>query len=77
MSSRPTALKGSFCLGNAFEAREGGRETERERMNLRALASHPVPVPKISGQESPSFFPAERQMTKVLLQVVPKTIQRD
>ena len=30
LSSSPTALKGSFCLGNAFEAREGGRETERE-----------------------------------------------
>lgn len=77
LSSSPTALKGSFCLGNASEAREGGTETERERMNLRALASHPVPVPKIGGQESQSFFPAGRQMTKFLLQVVPKTIQRD
>ena len=34
LSSSPTALKGSFCLGNAFEAREGGREAGRDHLGM-------------------------------------------
>lgn len=81
LSSNPLALKDSFCLVNEFEAREREKERmrergkERERENLRAVASHPTPVPKIYGQESQSNFPSGRQMTKVFLEAIPKTFE--
>ena len=40
LSSSPTALKGSFCLGNASEAREGGTETYTQLHMYTHTGSH-------------------------------------